>query len=367
MNALLLMALLSGLPGKATTVNTALITKPGGKPTHLDTVGTVYAATANVSMVASGDFNMDGHNDIATVSSSGAKLNVFINKGDGTFFNKVEYTTEATPQALTVGDFNNDGKLDILVTGYNGKLVSRFLGVGDGTFGAKADIITPSTRPTGIASGFLNADSNLDFVTTQDSSRLGVYLGAGNGTFASEVYYATNAGSSGPRIVDINNDGKMDVVVNNGTYISVFTGVGDGTLNAKVDYTHAGANFTMARAFDTNNDGWIDLIGCDYNGYIWVFLNNGDGTFAAATGYSNGNAVSAAFGDFNYDGRMDIAVGDNTSHPSIMYGTPTGFAAYFRIGTVNGGYLLVDHFKSNSTWDLVQGTGSNLVVFLSVK
>ncbi len=61
---------------------------------------------------------------------------------------------------------------------------------------------------------------------------------------------------------------------------------------------------------DFNGDGKFDLAVANYNdGTVSILLGNGNGTFAAKTDYSAGTpSQSVAVGDFNGDGKADLAV-----------------------------------------------------------
>lgn len=135
---------------------------------------------------------------------------------------------------------------------------------------------------------------------------------------------------------DFNNDGIPDVAFLLGGYgnasgIAIFLGKGDGTFTAGATITSTAFAATQGDfivAGDFNADGKLDLavIGekFDYSAdLVTTFLGNGDGTFAAGqTSTSNpidnqGGDVApggAAIADFNGDGKLDLAlVGDNTT------------------------------------------------------
>jgi hypothetical protein len=74
-----------------------------------------------------GDFNSDGHPDLATVNSTTTTVSILLNNGSGTFAAKVDYATGTGPLDLAVGDLNNDGHPDIAVVNGTANTVSVLL------------------------------------------------------------------------------------------------------------------------------------------------------------------------------------------------------------------------------------------------
>jgi hypothetical protein len=74
--------------------------------------------------------------------------------------------------------------------------------------------------------------------------------------------------------------------------------------------------FSIA-AGDFNNDGKLDIAVIDDNGFT-VSLGNGDGTFQKAVYYPTGLAYSLAVADFNNDGNLDIVVANENLNPSTV-------------------------------------------------
>src|SRR5205807_10403528 len=95
--------------------------------------------------------------------------------------------------------------------------------------------------------------------------------------------------------------------------VSILLGRGDGTFQAARSYPVAYA--ASVAVGDFNGDGKLDLAVAnygtppDYVGTVSVLLGKGDGTFGAAQSYAVGrDPSSVAVGDFNGDGYLDLAV-----------------------------------------------------------
>jgi hypothetical protein len=98
----------------------------------------------------------------------------------------------------------------------------------------------------------------------------------------------------------------------------VLLGNGDGTFQNAIHF-QAGGYYSHVAVADFNGDGKLDLAqaiganGDSPSGTIAVLLGNGDGTFQTAVNYAlgtNANPLGVAVGDFNGDGKADLAVAD---------------------------------------------------------
>ena len=83
--------------------------------------------------IAAGDFDGDGHLDLAVVNSNHT-VSILVGMGDGTFRDRVDYAIGVDGRSIVVADINGDGKADIAVGNAGTKSVSLLLGRGDGTF-----------------------------------------------------------------------------------------------------------------------------------------------------------------------------------------------------------------------------------------
>jgi len=218
------------------------------------------------------------------------------------------------PLGMTVADLNGDGKLDLVTSNQNGE-VSVFLGNGDGTFQAERDYVMGSTNAdlTSITAVDLNRDGKLDLVVCDvGTAQVVVVLGNGDGTFGTPAFYSTNGNLPENLVIgDFNADGVVDIAVTNlnSNTIAVLLGNGDGTLKPGITSAASFAPLYLA-AGDFNKDGKLDLVvTSEDESYISVMLGNGDGTFRQPVTYAAGiNPWTILTADFNNDGNLDVAV-----------------------------------------------------------
>jgi hypothetical protein len=292
--------------------NTLLILLGTGDGTF--TQGAQFSNITPNSVIAA-DFNGDSKLDL---SVSAAGVNIYLGNGDGTFRQPKNSPTGSNPISQAVGDFNHDGHLDLATANGFGNNISVLLGKGDGTFQATVNYAAGDT-PTAIVSADFNHDGNLDLaVTNAFGGDLGVYLGNGDGTFQSAL--TTLAVANELVAADFNRDGKPDLAISGGVTTQVLLGNGDGSFQSPKNVTTA---VGILKVTDTNRDGKLDLVVSDFGGLVNVCLGKGDGTFKVAVPYSPGFLLSGwlAIGDLNRDGSPDVMVTDAEDNVSALLNT----------------------------------------------
>jgi hypothetical protein len=305
--------------------------------TDLFTLGSLPAAvTGNrpVGMVTA-DFDGDGRPDVATANSPDSSVSVLLGRGKGLFAPKVDYPTGINPVAIGVGDFNGDDRPDLATLSAESGTVSMLLGRGDGTFAEKRDYQT-GTSPQSMVIVDLDADGKLDIATANNGANtVSVLLGKSDGKLAAKVDYATDAYPSAIVAGDLNGDGKADLVTaNNGTPdLGVLLGQGDGTFAAKTATAmgHPSSGNAMAIG-DWNGDGKLDLavaerLSSKGGGAVEVFHGKGDGSFSSAGEYLNSTAAGPIVAwDVNHDNRLDL-VATTGEKTDVLFGQKDGTLA----------------------------------------
>jgi hypothetical protein len=223
----------------------------------------------------------------------------------------VNYPTGSNPEYVAVGDFNGDGKADLAVASFDSNSVGVLRGNGDGTF-QPARNFAVGLNPTSVVVGDFNGDGKLDLLASG-----WLLLGNGEGTFKRATPIYTSANISNPVVGDFNGDGKLDLASASGAQVSVLLGNGDGTFQTARNYAVGGFVSGAMAVGDFNGDSKLDLATGYFDsvsgGGVSVLLGNGDGTFQTARNVALGSGVlpsSVAVGDFNRDGKLDMAVSD---------------------------------------------------------
>jgi VCBS repeat protein/Big-like domain-containing protein/FG-GAP repeat protein len=285
-----------------------------------------YPVGSDPFSVTVGDFNGDGKQDLAVANNGSNNVSILLGSGDGTFQAAVNYSVGSNPVSVTVGDFNGDGRLDLAVANHEGNKVSVLLGNGDGAFRAALNYAV-GNWPVSVAVGDFNRDGKMDLAVGSQCANgssckfgtISVLLCNGDGTFQAPVSYSVGAFPSSVTVGDFNGDGKQDLAVANrcgkdpscsaystGT-VSVLLGNGDGTFRRAGSYT-VGTDPHSVTVGDFNGDGKPDLAVAGASG-MRVLLGNGDGTFQAPVKFGAGSGpTTVAVGDFNGDGKPDLAV-----------------------------------------------------------
>jgi hypothetical protein len=240
-------------------------------------VGTVLPTNSNPLSMAVGDFDFDGHVDVAVANFVTNSIDVLLGVGDGSFQVVNTITTGVSaPLGIVAADFNRDNYADLAVANNGSDTVLVLLGIGDGTFVLQPVQLVANSHPTAVAAvtvpGTLNMDNFPDLVVTTTTSALNggltVIFNAGIGLaqfdprfLAPEPPIATGSLPVALAIGNFNRDSVPDVVVANqgddSLKIYLFDPANDELVLSE---TYAVGDRPQGLAVgDFNGDGWDDV------------------------------------------------------------------------------------------------------------
>ena len=382
------------------TVSVLLNTTAPGAATPSFGANQEFATGDGPAFVSVGDLNGDGKLDLVVANFAFDSVSVLLNTtasgaAIASFSAHQEFATGTGPIYVTLGDLNGDGKLDLAVANFNSKNVSVLLnttvpGAAMPSFAAKQDFVT-GDAPLSVAVADLNLDGKLDLaVADLNVSTVSVLLnttapGAATPGFATKQDVDTGANPRSVSVGDLNGDGKLDVAVANvsSDTVSVLlntsaAGAAASSFTAKQDFG-TGATPVVVTVGDLNSDGKLDLAVANINSNtVSVLLNTtppGAATpsFAAKQDFPTGDGpLSVTVGDFNGDGKLDLAVADLIASVSVLFNTtPSGaptssFAAKQDFATGDGPRsVTAGDFNGDGKLDLaVVNFNSNTVAVL---
>lgn len=275
-----------------------------------------HESTASAtSRPALGDFNQDGRPDIVVAVDSGSTLpgsiELRLGRPDGNYDPPISLATAEGARAVSVGDFDRDGHLDVAVAGA-AVPISLFRGNGDGTLQPREDFPAAQTA-VDLLTVELNGDGFPDLLEVGGSSST-VHLNSAGGFPASGVSLAGTGHP--PAFGDVDLDGRIDLVLLDATNkkINYYRSLGSGNFAPALVSLPPGTP-AAAGLGDFDGDGHLDLAllnsATPYSSLPFaVSLHQGTpaGDFTqlglVAVG---GEPRDLTVADFDSDGHLDVA------------------------------------------------------------
>jgi hypothetical protein len=269
--------------------------------------------------ITDGDFNEDGHMDVAVSNGGDNSVWVLLGNGDGTFgVPEILYTRGQAPVWITSVKLRNSSHVDLAVANADSANVEVFLGKGDGTF-QQGPLISLPQIPTFILPADVNQDGKQDLViglvidTDSTQPQFQVLLGNGAGCFLGNLFPPAIYGNpDGPiptgwvSVGDFKKDGFPDV-------LATVTG-----LKTLIYVSHSGTSFsiqasTLASGMavelgDMDEDGCLDAVTTSGYGYLIINKGSCDGNFSQSDNLAQIGDLDPAIKliDVNGDGHLDV-------------------------------------------------------------
>lgn len=256
------------------------------------------------------------------------------NNGDGTFeATKHTIATDAydvLPNAIATGDFDNDGHIDLAAIDWE---VYVFFNEGDSTFGAPGFESSSSfSGSISLITTDVDGDGKLDIVASENGKGIYWYQNNGNGTFDEDTVTTTMDNVVEVYASDLDNDGDNDLI--GITYDDeLFEFINDGSGSFTKYLVNTLYNPWNVAIADLNGDGYPDLVSPSYYGeeLVW-YENDREGFFT-----SNPQVISDPFGstwvqtaDLDNDGDEDVI---DVAYPEDYdFISPEDLVGFKRIG-----------------------------------
>lgn len=319
--------------------------------------------------VAIGDFDNDGWPDIFVANFG--KNRLYHNNHDGTFTDVAEragVTLGNWSDGATWGDYDGDGRLDLFVSGYVHDDVQNQPSAEDGT----ASTAFCQMRGVPVMCGPRGLPGEPDHL----------FHNNGNGTFTD---VSSKAGVADPGkfygftavFVDVNNDGKPDLLVANDSERNyLYLNKGDGTFDDQ-SYVSGFAFNSEGREIasmglavgDYMNNGRVDLLITDFSDdFKALYRNDGDASFTEVA-RDSGIAMMAipfvgwgdAFIDYDNDGWKDIMMINGHVYPQVdehNWGTTYAERPLLFHNNRNGTFTYVPAVKGTGLAVVTPGRGA---------
>lgn len=285
-----------------------------------------------------GNFNNDNLSDLAITSTHYSvpwEFGIILGKAGGGFIINNRFSLPDEPSSIIAGEFNGDALTDIVLGlnyPYQNSTPQRFYlqlwnGNGAGNFTAGTKIVLPF-RVAEVVSGDFNGDGKSDLAASLNSIIATAY-GTGNGTFQNLAYWASQTARL--TAADVNQDNRHDLLTIQGSQqsssVTVLLSRGNDGFPAPKAVPYGDTDIAAA---DFNGDGLLDMVTAndsDFGSEVVIALNDGNDGFLPDRRFETPLALRGlAVGDFNGDGKKDVATSHstNTKAVAIYFGDGAG-------------------------------------------
>ncbi len=293
----------------------------------LYTTGTPFNLYFTAFAMNVGDFNRDGFMDVVASGKNdldgASTITVLFGKGDGTFKNKVDLTSEKYAVDIQVADMDNDGFQDIITANDETQHIEIFINQKNGNFKQK-DVIRLKGTPTLIGIGDFDKDGKNDIaVVIKETKEVQLYRGT---SYKLSVSKSMDELPNRMRVDDYAGNGYANILLayENASYISLLSAAENKSFKwefkiSKIDMLTTPSFAILADADNNSFDDAFVLKNSTHELLITTSVENGTLLGKQFTMPVPNGVSTLCIGDFNKDKKADVALLDKDNGQILIY------------------------------------------------
>ncbi len=189
-----------------------------------------------------------------------------------------------------------------------------------------SNILLDESESYGLALGDLDGDTDLDMVVANYNQPNKIYFNNGAGVMTDSAQSLGNGKSFAVVLLDIDNNGSLDIVFANadGESNRIFLNNGAGVMTDSMQDLGAFDTYGIAVG-DIDGDGSLDLAMANYNQGNKIYLNNGAGIMTdSSQSLGSGKSFGVSLGDIDGDTDLDLLVANDSEANKIYLNDGSG-------------------------------------------
>lgn len=350
------------------------------------TLPTAYQAGGSPGIIAAGDVNGDGLNDVVSANYYDNNISVFVQLPDGKLATQTTYPVNQGPFGVGIADMNGDGLNDVIVGCASADTVHIFTQNEGGTL-TQTMVFRSERGPYGLAVGDVNGDGRNDIVIPNSGASsisiftwvpdikesydylLGSFKGCDSLTMQKQgkdifahIVYASGPTTYWLTIGDINGDFREDIAAVNysNSTLNVYFQQADRSLLSMGALQTAGGNPSNVAIGDLTGDGIGEIVAS--GGPASIFGRKDElsfGLIGTATS-KEGRAGAVKTGDMNNDGRIDLITTHSETFNIYLQDNKGNLLAPLSFSTGRGpGGLAIADVNNDGLNDVITGNISD--------